>query len=49
MKLLNEYGKSIPKTWDELIDTAKFISVKEKEKGNTNLILYNGLFPCMTI
>jgi len=49
MRLLNEYGKDIPKTWDELIDTAKYISKKEQEKGNFDLMLYNGLFPGMFI
>jgi len=41
-ELLNKYNKSIPKTWDELIDTCKYIM--EKEKDNPELICYNGLF-----
>ena len=39
--LLQKYGKTIPETWDELIDTSKYILEKE---NNTNLIGYNGLF-----
>ncbi len=42
IELLNKYHKSIPKTWNELIDTCKFIM--EKEKGDSELICYNGLF-----
>jgi len=41
-KLLNKYNKSIPKTWDELIETCKYIM--DKEKDDTELICYNGLF-----
>jgi len=43
-QLLKKYDKKIPKTWDELINTAKYILEKEKELGNTQLIGYNGLF-----
>jgi len=39
--LLNKYNKSIPRTWDELINTCKYIMKKE---NNTDLICYNGLF-----
>jgi len=42
-KLLNIYNKRIPKLWDELIETSKYILRKEKEKGS-NIIGYNGLF-----
>jgi len=45
MPLLRKYNKEIPKTWDDLIDTAKFIIKKEKEIGNEDIIGYNGLFP----
>jgi len=45
MKLLNEYDKPIPKTWDELIETSLYITQQEKEKGNPNVVAYNGLFP----
>jgi len=36
----------VPKNWDELIETSKYIIKKEKELNNTNnndLIIYNGL------
>jgi len=39
--LLNKYNKSAPRTWDELINTCKYIMKKE---NNTDLICYNGLF-----
>jgi len=41
---LKKYDKKIPKTWDELIKTAKYILEKEKERDNTQIIGYNGLF-----
>eukprot|EP00833_Pecoramyces_ruminatium_P018892 jgi/Orpsp1_1/1192924/evm.model.d7180000096934.1 len=41
--LLNKYNKTIPKTWEELIDTGKFIKEKEKE-NNPDLVAYNGFF-----
>ncbi len=37
----------MPKTWDELIETAKYILEEEKKLNNTALIGYNGLFPGM--
>jgi len=40
--LLKRYNKEVPKTWDELIETTKFILDKEKD---TNLIGYKGYFP----
>jgi len=40
--ILNKYNKTIPKTWDELIDTCEYIM--EKEKNDPELICYNGLF-----
>jgi len=40
-KLLNNYNKPIPKTWDELIETCKYIMDREND---TELICYNGLF-----
>eukprot|EP00833_Pecoramyces_ruminatium_P007420 jgi/Orpsp1_1/1181452/evm.model.c7180000077258.1 len=45
IQLLNKYEKDIPKTWDELIETGKFILTKEQEDGNIDLVVYNGLFP----
>jgi len=41
-ELLEKHGKPIPKTWDELIDTCKYIM--EREKDDTDLLCYNGLF-----
>ncbi|OUM69936.1 hypothetical protein PIROE2DRAFT_2137, partial [Piromyces sp. E2] len=43
-KILNEYNKKIPKTWDELLETSKYILQKEIEKNNTDFLTYNGLF-----
>jgi len=41
--LLDKYGKDVPKTWDELIETARFILQKEKEENpEANWIGYNG-------
>eukprot|EP00833_Pecoramyces_ruminatium_P013862 jgi/Orpsp1_1/1187894/evm.model.d7180000061000.1 len=43
--LLNKYNKNIPKTWDELIETSKYILNEERKvNNNTDLIAYNGLF-----
>ncbi|KAL6631525.1 periplasmic binding protein-like II, partial [Neocallimastix sp. 'constans'] len=43
--LLSKYEKEIPKTWDELIETSKYIFDVEKNNfNNTNLITFNGLF-----
>ncbi|ORX84991.1 periplasmic binding protein-like II [Anaeromyces robustus] len=42
--LLKNYGREIPKTWDELLDTAKYILEEERKLNNTDLIGYNGLF-----
>jgi len=39
--LLEKYDKPIPKTWDELIETAKYIMEQENDP---QLIAYNGLF-----
>ncbi|ORX79253.1 periplasmic binding protein-like II [Anaeromyces robustus] len=41
--LLTSYNKTVPETWDELIETSKYILEKEREKNNTSLIGYNGL------
>ncbi len=41
-ELLDKYDKPIPKTWNELIETCKYIL--DKEKDDTELICYNGLF-----
>ena len=42
--LLNAYNRKIPETWDELIDTAKYIVEKERKRNNTDLVAYNGMF-----
>ena len=42
--LLKKYDKQIPTTWDELIETSKYILKKEQDANNTNIIAYNGLF-----
>ncbi|ORX42272.1 periplasmic binding protein-like II [Anaeromyces robustus] len=39
--LLEKYNKTIPTTWDELIETSKYILEQE---NNPDLIGYNGLF-----
>jgi len=39
--LLSKYGKTAPKTWEELLEICK--DIKEKE-NNDELICYNGLF-----
>jgi len=41
---LNKYNKPIPKTWDELHETAKYILEQERLLNNTELIGYNGFF-----
>jgi len=44
--LLNKYNKTIPTTWDELIETGEYILDEEKKINNdSNLIGFNGLFP----
>jgi len=40
-ELLTKYNKSIPRTWDELIQTCKYIQEKE---NNPELKCYNGSF-----
>eukprot|EP00833_Pecoramyces_ruminatium_P000409 jgi/Orpsp1_1/1174441/evm.model.c7180000050111.1 len=40
-KYLDKYNKSIPKTWDELVDTSKYILERERKLNNTDLIAYN--------
>jgi len=42
---LKKYNKRPPKTWNELIETGKFILNEEKKLNfNTDLRVYNGLF-----
>ncbi|OUM59304.1 hypothetical protein PIROE2DRAFT_15192 [Piromyces sp. E2] len=40
---LKKYNKTPPKTWEELIETSKYIMEREIAQNNTNLIAYNGL------
>ncbi|ORX80036.1 hypothetical protein BCR32DRAFT_245916 [Anaeromyces robustus] len=42
---LENYNKTIPKTWDELLETSKYIIEREREDNNNTIIGYNGLFP----
>jgi len=42
VELLNKYNKTIPKTWDELLQTGKYIL--EHERNNTDFLVYNGAF-----
>ncbi|OUM61203.1 hypothetical protein PIROE2DRAFT_12829, partial [Piromyces sp. E2] len=43
--LLYKYGRDIPNTWDELLETSKYIMSEElKLNNNTDIISYNGLF-----
>eukprot|EP00833_Pecoramyces_ruminatium_P010649 jgi/Orpsp1_1/1184681/evm.model.c7180000090536.1 len=42
--LLQKYNKTVPKTWNELLETGKEILEKERALNNTELIGYNGLF-----
>jgi len=40
-QLLKQYGKSVPKTWDQLIEIGEDI---RKQSGNSTLVYYNGLY-----
>ncbi|OUM58658.1 hypothetical protein PIROE2DRAFT_16015 [Piromyces sp. E2] len=42
--ILKQYNKTAPKTWDEMIDTGKLILTEERNKNNTDLIGFNGLY-----
>ncbi|ORY16051.1 periplasmic binding protein-like II [Neocallimastix californiae] len=42
--LLNKYNRKVPETWDQLLETAKYIKEEEKKLNNTEIIGYNGLF-----
>jgi len=41
--LLSKYQRNVPKTWDELLSTSKYIYEEEKKLNNT-IMAYNGLF-----
>jgi len=40
-QLLEQYGKNIPKTWDQFIEVGEHI---KNMANDTNLVIYNGLF-----
>jgi len=42
-ELLTKYGKEVPKTWDELIETGKYIYDEEKNKNNTIIPYHSSL------
>jgi len=42
--LLGKHGRDIPKTWDQLIDTAVYIRDQEKAQGNTDFDPFLGIF-----
>jgi len=42
--LLDKYKRKVPKTWDELIETGKYILKEERELNHTDIIAYNGMF-----
>jgi len=44
-ELLEKYGKKPPTTWNELLETSKFIYSEEKKiNEDLELKLFNGLF-----
>ncbi|ORX85081.1 periplasmic binding protein-like II [Anaeromyces robustus] len=43
VQLLEKYGRQIPNTWNELLETGIYILEKEK-KNNDEIIIYNGAF-----
>ncbi|KAL6600107.1 periplasmic binding protein-like II [Neocallimastix sp. 'constans'] len=43
-KYLNKYNKTVPKTWDDLLDTSRYILNEERKQNNDDFIAYNGLF-----
>jgi len=42
---LDKYGKRVPQTWDELIETAEYILEHEHAENNFGIIGYNALMP----
>ncbi|KAG4091624.1 hypothetical protein H8356DRAFT_1313100 [Neocallimastix lanati (nom. inval.)] len=44
-KLLEKHKRNIPKTWDELLETGKYI--RDNEEDTDGMFLYNGLFPVL--
>ncbi|ORX81333.1 periplasmic binding protein-like II, partial [Anaeromyces robustus] len=43
-RLLNKYNRTVPKTWNDLIETGKYILNEEKKQNNTDLLGYSGGF-----
>ncbi|KAL6625024.1 hypothetical protein U3516DRAFT_823967 [Neocallimastix sp. 'constans'] len=43
-EILNKYNMPVPKTWEQLLETGKYIYDEEVKLGNTEIIAYNGLF-----
>jgi len=43
--LLTKYDKEVPQTWDQLIDTTKYIMEREHAEENYNIIGFSNLFP----
>ncbi|ORX80195.1 periplasmic binding protein-like II [Anaeromyces robustus] len=43
IEYLNKYNKTAPKTWDELIDTTKYILNEERKLNNNELTGFHGL------
>jgi len=41
---LDKYKKPVPETWDELIETSKYIIKQEHAQNNTDIIAFNGLY-----
>ncbi len=41
--LLTKHEKRIPKTWEELMETSKYIADEELKRNNKTYIRYNGL------
>eukprot|EP00833_Pecoramyces_ruminatium_P004364 jgi/Orpsp1_1/1178396/evm.model.c7180000065111.1 len=41
---LNKYNMPVPATWEELLETGKYILNEENNAGNKEVIAYNGLF-----
>ncbi|ORX83695.1 periplasmic binding protein-like II [Anaeromyces robustus] len=43
--LLDKYNKTAPETWEELLETGKYIQKQERERyNNTDFIVYNGMY-----
>ncbi|OUM63780.1 hypothetical protein PIROE2DRAFT_9645 [Piromyces sp. E2] len=44
VELLKKYNRTVPETWDEFFDTAKYILTKERNLNNTRLVALGGIF-----